>query len=143
MDDEIYVKFDFLQIPGKIFYVAKNRGLVANKYTYLVQDKFAKMLMIWQAICGRGSKSKIFVATSTINSKYYIDECLENKLLQLIQLHNVPAWFWLDLASLYYSEPIQDWYKVNNVDVVPKDMNPPNCPQFRPIEKYWAIVRES
>ena len=20
-------------------------------------------------------------------------------------------------------------------------MNPPNCPQFRPIEKYWAIVR--
>ena len=20
-------------------------------------------------------------------------------------------------------------------------MNPPNCPQFRPIEKHWAIVR--
>ena len=99
MYDEIYVKFDFLQIPGKIFYVAKKRGLVANKYTYFVQDKFAKKLMIWQAICGRGLKSEIFVATSTINSKYYIDECLEKKLLPLIQLHNVPAWFWPDLAT--------------------------------------------
>ena len=46
MNDESYVKFDFLQIPGKIFYVAKKRGLVANKYTYLRQDKFAKKLMI-------------------------------------------------------------------------------------------------
>ena len=99
MDGESYVKFDFLQIPGKIFYVAKKRGLVANKYTYFVQDKFAKKLMIWQAICGRGLKSKNFVATSTINSKYYIDECLEKKLLPLIQLHNTPAMFWPNLVS--------------------------------------------
>ena len=27
MDDESYVKFDFIQIPGKIFYAAKKRGL--------------------------------------------------------------------------------------------------------------------
>ena len=65
--------------------------------------------MVWPAICSRDLKSKIFVATSTINSKLYIDECLPN----------VPAWFWPSLASQYYSEPIQDWNKENNVDVAP------------------------
>ena len=99
MDDESYVKFDFLQIPGKIFYVFIKHGLVVNKYTYLGRDKFAKKLMIWQAICSRGLKGKFFEATSTINSKLYIDECLENKLLPLIQLHNAPAWFWPGLAT--------------------------------------------
>ena len=34
-----------------------------------------------------------------------------------------------------------EWYAVNNVQVVPKDKNPPNTPELRPIEKYWAIVK--
>ena len=40
MNDESYVKFGFLQIPGKIFCITKKRGLVASKHTYLGQDKF-------------------------------------------------------------------------------------------------------
>ncbi len=24
---------------------------------------------------------------------------------------------------------------------MPKDSNPPNCPQMRPIETYWALLR--
>ena len=27
------------------------------------------------------------------------------------------------------------------VHVVPKEMNPTNCPELRPIERYWAIVK--
>ena len=34
-----------------------------------------------------------------------------------------------------------EWYKQNQVAIVAKDINPPNCPQLRPIEKYWAIVK--
>lgn len=31
----------------------------------------------------------------------------------------------------------------NNVQYVPKSHNPPNCPQFRPIERYWGIVKRN
>jgi hypothetical protein len=34
-----------------------------------------------------------------------------------------------------------DCYETNQVDVIPKAMNPPNCPQLRPIEQFWAIVK--
>ena len=33
------------------------------------------------------------------------------------------------------------WYKTNGVNFVPKDLNPPNSPELRPIEKYWAIMK--
>jgi hypothetical protein len=33
------------------------------------------------------------------------------------------------------------WYEANHVAVVPKELNPPNCPEFRPIENYWSIVK--
>ena len=33
-----------------------------------------------------------------------------------------------------------DWYKEDDIHVIGKTLNPPNCPDFRSIEKYWAIV---
>ena len=34
-----------------------------------------------------------------------------------------------------------NWYKDNEVDVIPKIVNRPFCPEFRPIERYWAIMK--
>ena len=34
-----------------------------------------------------------------------------------------------------------DWYRTNQIDVIQKYMNPPNCPQLRPFEQYGAIVK--
>ena len=31
----------------------------------------------------------------------------------------------------------------NNIAFVPKDLNPSNCPQARPIEKFWAICKKA
>jgi hypothetical protein len=28
-----------------------------------------------------------------------------------------------------------------DIKFMPKDSNPPNCPQMRPIETYWALLR--
>ena len=33
------------------------------------------------------------------------------------------------------------WYKQNQVNIVPRDANLPNCPELRPIERYWALVK--
>lgn len=76
MDDETYVKLDTNQIPGKKFYVSTNRGDVPSRYKYVRLEKYPKKVMIWQAICSCGRKSKAFVTDSTINSNVYMKECL-------------------------------------------------------------------
>lgn len=142
MDDETYVKCDFKQIPGKKFYVSTIRGNVPNKYKYVLQDKFAKKFLIWQGICSCGLKSKIFVTSSTMNKEVYMKECLQKRLLPMIQLHTHPVIFWPDLASCHYAKDTQIWYETNQVEYIPKKWNPPNCPDLRPIEIFWAIVKQ-
>lgn len=139
MDDETYIKCDFNQLPGPKYYTAIVRGGVSSKYKYKSMDKFGKKLLLWQAICSCGLKSRAFVTSSTLNSDVYIKECLQARLLPFYRKHNVPCWFWPDLASCHYSKKTMDWYTLRRVNFIPKTLNPPNCPQFRPIEKFWAI----
>lgn len=141
MDDETYVKFDFKQIPGQKFYLSTIRGNVPNKFKYVLQDKYAKKLMIWQAICSCGIKSRAFVTSSKMDRHLYMKECLQKRLLPVIRSHSCPVKFWPDLASCHYANDTMQWYKDNKVDVIPKNMNPPNCPKLRPIEEFWAIVK--
>ena len=141
MDDETYLKYDFNQLPGPKFYTAVNRKTVSSKYKYKMMDKFGKKAMIWQAICSCGLKSRTFVTSSSMTSSLYIKECLNKRILPLIRSHKCSTKFWPDLATIHYAKDTLAWYKGNKVDFVPKHMNPPNCPQFRPIEKYWGIMK--
>lgn len=141
MDDETYVKLDFNQLPGQKFYVAINKRNVKPQYKYIFMDKFSKKMMIWQAICSCGRKSSVFVTSQTMTSKLYIEECLEKRILPLIKLHKNAVMFWPDLASVHYSGMTLNWLEQHGVSFVPKSCNPPNCPQFRPIERFWAIVK--
>lgn len=139
IDDETYVKVDQKQIPGQTFYVAKKRLDVPNKYKFVQVCKFGKKLLIWQAICSCGMKSKAFVTATTLTSNLYMKECLEKRLIPFIKRHKSSVKFWPDLASCHYSNATLGWYQENKVDLIPKGMNPPNVPEFRPIEKFWAI----
>jgi hypothetical protein len=77
------------------------------------------------------------------NQKYfYQKECLEKRVLPHIRSHQASVKFWPDLASCHYSKSTLKFYEDQNVDVVPKKFNPPNCPELRPIERYWAIMKQ-
>jgi len=141
MDDETYVLGDFSQLPGQEFYVANSRGNVEEKFRTRKQSKFPKRYLIWQAICTCGGQSKFFVAQGTINSQLYIKECLRKRLLPFLKQHKVSTFFWPDLASCHYSKATLEWHESNGVVLVPKTANPPNCPELRPIERYWALVK--
>lgn len=144
LDDETYVKVDPKQVPGQKFYVANKRFNVPDKFKYVKVDKYGKKLMIWQAICSCGEKSRSYVTSSNISSDIYIEECLKKRLLPFINRHNVSGvetLFWPDLASCHYSKKTQQWYIDNKVEFIARDTNPPNSPEFRPIERYWAIVK--
>lgn len=141
MDDETYCKFDYKTLPGPQFLTVSANKKVSQKEKSISMEKFGKKILIWQAICQCGLKSKPYFATGTINAQIYRDECLQKRLLPFIKKHRVPTLFWPDLASCHYSKVTKEWYKANKVDIVEKDMNPPNCPEVRPIERYWALMK--
>lgn len=142
MDDETYVKLDFRQLPGLQFYSAAHRGDVLNCFKEKKVDKFAKKTMVWQAICTCGKFSRPFITNQSMNKDIYIKECLKKRLLPLYKQHDIPPIFWPDLATCHYAKDTLQWYQDNKVIFVPKLCNPPNCPELRPIEKFWAIMKQ-
>ncbi|CAF3474502.1 unnamed protein product [Rotaria socialis] len=57
--------------------------------------------------------------------------------------HNIEnVLFWYDLASSHYAASVTDFFEEKNIKLVPKEKNPQNCPQARPIETIWQILEE-
>ena len=50
--------------------------------------------------------------------------------------------FWRDLASSHYAKDTISWMNDKTIKFMPKDMNPPNVPQLRPIEKFLAHLAQ-
>ena len=49
--------------------------------------------------------------------------------------------FWPDLVSAHYAKRLLEEIDRLNITVVPKNANPPNVPQLRPIENFWANLK--
>jgi hypothetical protein len=78
-----------------------------------------------------------------INQETYLEECLVQRLLPFIEKHHDDGnyIFWPDLASSHYAKQVVSWME-ENVNFVSKDLNPPNVPQARPIEKFWGCLAQ-
>ena len=142
MDDETFVKSDFKQLPGQNFFTCINKFDVDKNFKQQKMSKFAGKFLVWQAICTCGKTSKTFVTKGSVNQEIYLEECVKKRLMPLIRSHNTPPLFWPDLATCHYARTVLEWYQRNGINFVPKDKNPPNCPELRPIEKYWALVKQ-
>lgn len=107
----------------------------------LPTGKFEKKVLVWQAICSCVRKSTPFFTFGTINTDVYIKDCIKGRLLRLARSHETPPLFWPDLASSHYAKRTLDILEESGLETVPKELNPPNCPELRPIEKFWAICK--
>ena len=132
----------YITESGYEFYVADARGNVAEKFRVQKISKFPKRILVWQAICTYGLRSSSYITKGFVNTEVYIKECLQKRLLPFLKKHEVCKFFWPDLATCHYSKKAIEWYQINKVQFVPKEVNPPNCPELRPIERYWALVKK-
>lgn len=142
LDDETYCVADFKQLPGRGFYRSFKRFGVAKQFKYQGLTKFPKKYLVWQSICSCGRRSVPYIAKGNMKTDTYVKECLQKRLLPFIRSHDENTLFWPDLASIHYGSQALVWYRSNNVEVVPKEANPPNCPELRPIETYWALIKQ-
>ncbi|KAJ8953384.1 hypothetical protein NQ318_023501 [Aromia moschata] len=143
LDDEKYFTFANSEMKGNDGFYTNNLEEYPDNVKFKTKAKFADKILVWCAISNRGI-SRPFVGRvrgEALNSQGYIENCL-SKLLQFVQEHHVEddIMFWPDLASCHYSRDTQNWLHQHRIPFVPKNENPPNLPQARPIEDFWALL---
>ena len=142
LDDETYCKMDFKSLPGHHYYSGKDRKSISDEFKVIKTQKFAKKVLVWQAISSCGKRSVPYFSTGSINGEIYLKECLQRRLLPFLRLHNKPVLFWPDLATCHYARNVTDWLKRRQIEFIEKNENPPNCPHLRPIERYWSRMKQ-
>lgn len=142
LDDEKYFTLANSEMKGNDGFYTNNLEECPDNVKFKTKAKFADKILVWCAISNRGI-SRPFVGRvrgEALNSQGYIENCL-SKLLQFVQEHHAEDdMFWPDLASCHYSRDTQNWLRQHRIPFVPKNANPPNLPQARPIEDFWALL---
>ncbi|XP_030752754.1 uncharacterized protein LOC115879873 [Sitophilus oryzae] len=144
MDDEKYFTLCNSEMKGNDGFYTDNYVNVPDDVRLKSKKKFEDKIFVWCAIPEAGFISHTYIGVvrgEALNAELYIENCLP-KLLQFLNTHHVDdeIIFWPDLASCHYARITRDWYEANNINFVPKVDNPPNLPQARPIEEFWAIL---
>lgn len=142
IDDDSYFTLNSSKWEEKNYYV-RNGLKITNNDEFIEKTKYPQKVMMWIAISDKGiSMPHFFKGVSSINSAIYSKDCLSKLSVFIKKYHkNDNFLFWPDLASCHYSSMSR--LTMNNLDInfLPKDKNPPNCPQIRPIEKFWSYIK--
>ncbi|MBK5647740.1 MAG: hypothetical protein I4N51_12150 [Acinetobacter sp.] len=131
------------EIKGNDGFYTDNIEECPDNVKYKEKAKFADKILVWCAISIRGISRPYVgrVRGEAVDSESYINNCL-TKLVDFIHQYHAgdDVMFWPDLASCHYARATQNWLRQNNILFVPKNDNPPNLPQARPIEDFWALL---
>ena len=144
MDDESYFGLSDEALPGNTGFYTDNKDDTPDDVKYRGKAKYATKVLVWAVISARGVSDLHVEECRTVSGPVYL-EILRKHLQKFINAHynsSNDIVFWPDLASAHYSEIVTDWLKEQNIPFVPKIQNPPNTPQLRPIENFWAILKQ-
>lgn len=144
LDDESYFTFSHHELSGNDGFYTDNIEATADDVKYAGKSKFEPKVLVWAAISSKGVSEPLIRSNKSeaINADIYIGQCLP-KLKQFIEKHHGrdEIMFWPDLASCHYAKKTLNWLTEQNIPFVPKKDNPPNVPQARPIENFWAVLK--
>ncbi|CAH1101845.1 unnamed protein product [Psylliodes chrysocephalus] len=143
MNDEKYFTFANPEIPGNSGFYTDNFNDCPDNVKFEAKAKFEDKIMVWCAISEAGVSRPYVgrVRGQAVDANVYTQNCLP-KLLNFINLYhaNDEIMFWPDLASCHYTHATRQWLEANHIPFVPREDNPPNVLQARPIESFWALL---
>lgn len=142
LDDEKYFS---LSSPYTGSYRSSDRVNAPANIKYQPKKKFEPKLLVYLAASSKGI-SKPFYAPSgiAVNQDVYLRDCLEGILLPFLRQHHSEDQyvFWPDKASSHYSRAVVEFLTEKEINFVPKERNPTNLPQCRPIEDIWGTLTD-
>lgn len=144
MDDESYFPMSGQNIPGNDGFYTSDRSGCDSDFKNKTKHKFPMKIMVWIAISESGHSAPYFArGHGSVNSEIYAKKCIRERLTRFIRTHHSDGQyiFWPDGATVHYGQPSKDAYIENGIKFVERDDNPPNVPQLRPIERFWAHLK--
>ncbi|MEE4248748.1 MAG: hypothetical protein V2I33_25500 [Kangiellaceae bacterium] len=145
MDDESYFTLTHSSIPSNQYYYATSRGDAEEEQKFSHRQKFEAKVLVWIAISDRGLSQAFFQPSGfAITKEVYSDECITRRLVPFLSEHHSDGnyLFWPDLASAHYAKHSLARLQELGVQFVPKEKNPPNVPQLRPVEDFWGLLKQ-
>lgn len=143
LDDEKYFTFSNSEMKGNDGFYTDNIEDCPNEVATKAKKKFEDKVLVWAAISDRGISRPYVgrVRGEAVDANIYTQRCLP-KLVDFINEQHIgdEIMFWPDLASCHYARITRDWLAAHNIPFVPKEDNPPNIPQARPIETFWSLL---
>jgi hypothetical protein len=145
VDDESYFKLKSDILPGNDHFFTTNKVTTPPDVRFKAMKKFPTQLLVWLCISPHGLSEPFFLERpNSINGEIYRQHCIKDKLMKFINSHQQPRdsiIFWPDLASAHYAKATTDLLTSLSVTFVPREDNPPNLPQCRPIEDFWSLLK--
>ncbi len=144
MDDEKYFSFADQSVPINRGFYSSDKTVTPPEVKFKRTQKYEPKVLIWIAISEKGVSSPFFAKQKqAINEEVYLNECIIKRLMPFIDTFHEKekVLFWPDLAPSHYSNSVTRYLDQNGVQFVARDFNPQNCPQSRPIETLWAILK--
>jgi transposase len=145
IDDESYLTKANTSLAGNDRFYSDNVNETPDNVKYKYKEKYEEKVLVYVAISPRGiSKPVFFKSGLAINANVYRDECLKKSLVPFLRKHHRDNRFvfWPDLASAHYAKTVQVYLQGEKVTFVPKSLNPANVPKVRPIEDFWAVLKQ-
>ncbi|CAF1067840.1 unnamed protein product [Rotaria magnacalcarata] len=145
LDDEKYFGLSGDNVLCNQRFYTTDPSTTPTDVKYKKKSKFSPKLLVWMAMSSKGV-SDIYIHRSkqAVTGDIYLNECINRRLLPFIEEHhkNDNFVFWPDKASAHYAGVVLDRLEEKNIPIVPKQHNPTNVPQARPIETVWSILEQ-
>ena len=130
-------------MQGNDNYYSNDKSKCPDSVRFAGKEKYPYKVMFWVAISNRGISKPLFRPSKSeaVDSDIYINR--EKRLLPFIHEYRTYSnyIFWPYLTGCNYSKQIIALMD-ENVNFVPKEINPPNVRQTRPIENFWGCLAQ-
>ncbi|KAF2898211.1 hypothetical protein ILUMI_07965 [Ignelater luminosus] len=117
IDDETYVVLEPKGQPKRKYVHLKNHDELPFQFQFKRITKYKKYL-VWQAIDENGNVSEPYVTNKRRN------------------------FGWPDLSTCHYAKVCLEFLTQEKLEFIGKHEDPPNVPQARRIEKFWALCKQ-
>jgi len=144
LDYECYFTKRRTNANGNDNFYSNNKDLAPANIKFKKVAKFEEKLPVYIVIPPRGvSEPFIQPSGNAANQFIYRDNFLASLFLPFIKKYHSDGnyIFWPDLASSHYAEHAIDFLCENLVHHVDQTDIPANLPEARPIEDFWALVK--
>lgn len=141
LDDESYFGLSRSHVPGNDIFYSDNISDTPVDVRYKQKAKFEPKVMLYIAISEKGvSKPWFKPSRVAVTQEVYENQCLKKILIPFLREHHSECdfVFWPDKASAHYAKRTQEFLTRKNIPFVPKERNPTNLPQCRPVEDLFG-----